>query len=93
MNTRKNITRRVMSLHLALFIILPVCTFQGGLQVSAASVSGTIAKSYFVVRKNGHEKTPIFKKNRCFFSVLSLNDKVQFMKRGQKIWQKSNGLY
>lgn len=50
MNTRKNITRRVMSLHLALFIILPVCTFQGGLQVSAASVSGTIAKSYFVVQ-------------------------------------------
>ncbi|MBS1321894.1 MAG: hypothetical protein HP046_18950, partial [Parabacteroides sp.] len=46
MNTRKNITRRVLSLLLALFIILPVCTFQGGLQVSAASVSGTIAKSW-----------------------------------------------
>ena len=46
MNTGKNITRRVLSLLLALFIILPVCTFQGGLQVSAASVSGTIAKSW-----------------------------------------------
>lgn len=52
MNTRKNITRWVMSLHLALFIILPVCTFQGGLQVSAASVSGTIAKSYFFQHSN-----------------------------------------